>query len=226
MMMIFGVPITVVHALVVELHTGVGVFAFLAILAILGTSIVKRGSVLSPRMQNIRREADTIAYLGGIATVVFLILSGITGYFIYPYSNFVNNPLLLNKSLTALGTLYFWGAFVFIRFWCGPKIWETARLYALNFATAIIAIIFTTLAGSMGAELSPYGQSVLESTYKALGLNFKTLTITQTDIYITAAVFVVLIAVALVTSPRKKLAPSLKVPTAPLVRRNLLDNFE
>ena len=61
------------------------------------------------------------------AAVVFLILSGITGYLIEPYSTLASDPLLLNKSHTALAALYFWAAFVFIRYWSGPRIVAKSR---------------------------------------------------------------------------------------------------
>jgi hypothetical protein len=195
MISVFGMPISVVHGLVVELHTGVAVFAFLALLVMLVTDIVVRGKSVTDRVQIIRRDADAIAYLGSIAAVFFLIVSGITGYLIEPYSVMASSPLLLNKSLTALGALYFWAAFAFIRFWYGPGLWSKAGLYALNFITAVIAIIFTALAGSIGAELSPYGQSVMDPVYKALGINFKTLTLTQNDVYLTVVAFVALIVI-------------------------------
>ena len=193
MIAIFGIPISVVHGLVVELHTGVAVFAFLALLAMLIADVVNRGKAPSELVQVIRRDADAIAYLGAIAAVFFLILSGITGYLIEPYSTTASSPFLLNKSLTALGALYFWAAYAFIRYWAGPSLWRKSGLYALNFITAIIAILFTALAGSIGAELSPYGESVMDPLYKSLGINFKTLALTQNEVYLTAGVFVIII---------------------------------
>ncbi len=200
MMEIFGILISVVHGLVVELHTGVAVFAFLALVTMLLTDIGVRGKKVTERVETIRRDADAIAYLGAIVAVVFLVLSGITGFLIDPYSTMIQSPLLLNKSLTALGTLYFWALYVFIRYWCGPSLWRKSGLYALAFITSIFAILFTTLAGSIGAELSPYGESVLDPLYKAMGISFRTLTLTQTDVYLTAVILIVLIVVVGVLS--------------------------
>lgn len=212
---IFGIPVSVFHGLVVELHTGVAVFAFLALLVMFLTDIIVRGKPSSERVQVIRRDADAIAYLGAIAAVFFLVLSGITGYLIEPYSVMANSPLLLNKSLTALGALYFWAAYAFIRFWCGPALWRKVGLYALSFITAIFAISFTALAGSIGGELSAYGQSVMDPLYKALGIDFRTLTLTQNDVYLTlGAMVVVIVIVGAVSMWAGKPTPSTGVPEA------------
>ncbi len=183
-----GIPISTVHALVVELHTGAAVFAFVALVAMVATDILFKRWMPAARVQIVRRDADAIAYFGGIFALFFLVISGITGFLIEPYYVNVTTPLLLNKELAALGALYFWGAFVFFRFWCGPGLWEKKGLYAFAFITSIIAIFFTTIAGSIGGELSPYGQSVMDPVYKALGISFKTFTLSQFDVYLTAAV--------------------------------------
>jgi hypothetical protein len=205
-------PASIVHGLVVELHTGVAVFAFLSLLVMLITDIVVRGKPPSERVLAIRRDADAISYLGALAAVFFLVISGITGYLIQPYSALANSAFLLNKSLTALCALYFWAAFAFIRFWCGPGLWKRAGLYAFSFITATVATIFTALAGSIGAELSPYGQSVMDPVYKALGISFSTLTLTQTDVYATAGalIIVIIIVEALVLRQGRSAKP--KVP--------------
>lgn len=213
---ILGMPAAVVHGLVVELHTGVAVFAFIALLVMFLTDIAVRGKPPSELVQTIRRDADSIAYLGAIAATFFLILSGITGYVIEPYAVMARTPLLLNKSLTALGALYFWAAFAFIRFWYGSGLWRKLGLYALAFITAILAIIFTALAGSIGAELSPYGQSVMDPVYKALGINFEKLTLTQNDVYLTLGAMIVVIVLVGAASLRvKESSPPPKTPVVP-----------
>lgn len=202
MIEIFGIPISTVHALVVELHTGAAVFAFISLVAMVATDILFKRWMAPARVQSIRRDADTIAYYGGIFALVFLVISGITGFLIEPYSVDLTSPILLNKELVALGALYFWAAYVFFRFWCGPGLWEKKRLYAFEFITSIFAIFFTAIAGSIGAELSPYGQSVMDPLYKALGISFRTLTLTQDDVYFTAGALVVVIAIVGVLSWR------------------------
>ena len=208
-------PASIVHGLVVELHTGVAVFAFLALLVMLITDLVARGKPPSERVQVIRRDADAISYLGALAAVFFLVISGITGYIIQPYSVLASSAFLLNKSLTALCALYFWAAFAFIRFWCGPGLWKKAGLYALSFITAILAILFTALAGSIGAELSPYGESVMDPVYKALGISFSTFTLTVTDVYATAGALIIVIVIVEVLILTQGRSAKTKVPAPP-----------
>ncbi len=113
MIEVFGIPISVVHGLFVELHTGVAVFAFLALVAMLLTDLSLRGKPATTSVEIIRRDADAIAYIGAIVAVFFLILSGITGYLIEPYSTMATTPLLLNKSLTALSCSLLLGCLCF-----------------------------------------------------------------------------------------------------------------
>lgn len=188
---VFGIPVSVVHGLVVELHTGVAVFAFLALIAMLATDVLFKRWLPADKVRMVRRDADTIAYFGAISATVFLVLSGITGYLIEPYATDASSLLILNKELAALGALYFWGAYALIRFWSGPRLWERRGLYALEFVTSILAIFFTAIAGSIGAELSAYGMSVMTPLYDALGVNFTTFTITQMDVYLTADVLAI-----------------------------------
>lgn len=202
---IFGIPDATVHALVVELHTGIAVFAFLALLVMLVTDLFVRGRPPTERVMVIRTDADAIAYVGSLGAVFFLILSGITGYLIEPYSVLSTASILLNKSIVALGALYFWAAYAFIRFWFGPKLWRREGLYGLAFITAVLAILFTALAGSIGGELSPYGQSVMDPLYSALDINFRTLTLTQNDVYLTALAMAVAIIVVGAASLRFKI---------------------
>jgi hypothetical protein len=192
MIELFGIPVSVIHGLVVELHTGAAVFAFIALVAMLATDVLFKRWISIQRVQLVRQDADAIAYFGGIFSLFFLIISGITGYLIEPYINNATIPLLLNKELAALGALYFWGVYVFIRAWCGSGLWKKKGLYALEFITSIIAIFFTAIAGSIGGELSAYGESAMDPIYKALGISLKTLTITQADVYITAGILAVI----------------------------------
>lgn len=192
------------HDFVVELHTGVAVFVILAIVLRVIVDAGQRGKAnLSGTIQEIRQGTDFVAYSGSILAVIFLIASGVTGYLILPYSTLIGQPIYLNKAFTALGALFFWMAFAFLRYWSGPTMWEKRGLYALALVTAFFAILFTTLAGSIGAELS-IGQSVLTPVYNALSINFKQLTLQPIDVEITAALLIVAIAVAVFLKPSRK----------------------
>ncbi len=199
MLTIFGVQISTYHSLMVAMHTGIAVIAFLALML---REVVVRGNHASERKELVRRESDIIAYVLAIGAVVFIILSAITGYLIEPYSVLSTTPILLNKSIVALGALYFWAVYVFIRYWHGPQLWNKKGLYLLAFVTAVLAFIFTSVAGSLGGELSPFGESVLDPLYHALGISVRSLTITQTDVYITAVAMIGVVVTAGVLSMR------------------------
>lgn len=195
-----GVPMYVWHSLVVEEHTGIIVFIIAALAVRVLADIIWRGAPESERLKSIHVGSDVIAYAGSFAAVVFLVLSGITGFLIQPYSTLVSEPILINKALLALGSLFFWTMFFFLRYWFGPRLWERRGLYITEVLTAIIGLIFTALTASVGAELS-LGQSAFEPFYQAIGFSWRTFTIQPVDIAITGVVIVVGILLALILTP-------------------------
>jgi hypothetical protein len=209
-MEVFGVPINIWHSLVVEEHSGIIVFIMIALAVRVLADITSRGKVASPRVLSIRNASDVIAYIGSAAAVLFLILSGVTGYLIYPYSNLISTPLLINKSLFALGSLFFWSAFLFLRYWFGSGLWKRAGLYLVYLLTAVLGFMFTSLTASMGAEIT-LGESGFQPIYSALNFSWSTFTVQAITIEITAAVVVVGIVVALIAylrGPKAKATPS------------------
>lgn len=190
------------HDFIVELHTGTVVFVVLAIALRVLVDLRNLGSaVVSERVQVIRDGTDFIAYTGSVLAVVFLVFSGLTGYLILPYSTLSSQAVYLNKALTALGALYFWSAFAFLRFWFGTEMWEKRGLYAFAVATAFFGLLFTTLAGSIGAELS-IGQSVVQPVYNTLSINFKQLTLQTVDVEATIVVMAIAIVAVAFLKPK------------------------
>ena len=199
-----GIQMLTWHDLVVEFHTGVVVFVMVAIALRILTDAGQRGKTTSSaRVQEIRQGTDFVAYAGSIVAVTFLFFAGATGYLLQPYSTIVSEPILLNKAFTALGALFFWTAFAFLRYWSGPTMWEKKGLYALAVLTALMGLLFTTIAGSIGAELS-IGQSVVDPIYSALSINMRQLTLQPIDVEITAAVLIVAIVVVAFLKPSRK----------------------
>ena len=199
-----GVPISVWHALVVEEHSGIVVLVMLVLVGRVLADITARGKEPSARVKSIRQGSDTITYAGSFAAVIFLILSAATGYLIQPFDSLVASPLLMNKALTALGALFFWFAFFFVRYRVGPTVWEKKGLYAAQVFTALLGFVFTALAGSIGAELS-LGQSVLDPLYRTLGFSWRTFQIQPLEVEVTAGILVILaVAVLLVPGRRAK----------------------
>jgi hypothetical protein len=209
-MEVFGVPINIWHALVVEEHSGIIVFIMIALALRVIADIVYRGKTAPPQVLSLRSASDTIAYLGSAAAVFFLLLSGITGYLIYPYSTLVSQPLLINKSLFALGSLFFWSAFFFLRYWYGSGIWKRAGLYLVYLLTAVLGFVFTSFTASMGAEIT-LGESGFQPLYSMFNFSWSTFTVEAVTIEITVALVVVGIVVALIAyvkGPKEKIAPS------------------
>lgn len=196
-----GVQVLTWHDFLVELHTGVVVFVVLALVLRVLVDLRNTGrATVSKTVQDIRQGTDFVAYAGSVAAVVFLIFSGVTGYYILPYSTLSSQSIYLNKALTALEALYFWSAFAFLRYWFGSQIWERKGLYAFEVITGFLGLLFTTLAGSIGAELS-IGQSVLQPVYNALSINFHQLTLQTVDVEATAALLAIAIVVAALLKP-------------------------
>ena len=70
-------------------------------------------------------------------------------------------------------------------------------------STALLGLLFTTIAGSIGAELS-IGQSVVDPVYNALSINMRQLTLQPIDVEITAALLIVAIIVVAFLKPSRK----------------------
>jgi hypothetical protein len=188
------VSMPILHAFVVEEHSGIVVFIFAAIVFRLLVDLRVRNSVPSARVGAIRNGADVISYMGALAAVIFLVLSAVTGYLIQPFSILVSEPILLNKSLVALGALFFWAAFLVLRYRSGPSMWKKRRLYAIAMITATLGFSFTALSGSIGAELT-LGHSVMDPIYQLLSLNLRAWTLQPIDIG--ATIIIVLIGIVL-----------------------------
>lgn len=202
-----GLQMLTWHDFVVELHTGVVVFVVLALVLRVLVDLREMGkATVSARVKEIRDGTDFVAYVGALLAVIFLIFSGITGYLVLPYSTLTSQSIYLNKALVALGALYFWAAYAFVRFLFGPGLWQKRGLYAFQLVIAFFGLLFTTLAGSIGAELT-IDQSVMDPVYKALSINFHQLTLQTVDVEATAVVMVVVIILVAVLKPKSITAP-------------------
>jgi len=209
-MELFGVPISIWHALVVEEHTGIIVLIMLTLAVRVLADIWFRGKAPTPNVLKIRSASDTIAYVGSFVATIFLILSGVTGYLSLPYSSLISQPLLINKSLLALCALFFWASFFFLRYWFGPGLWNKAGLYLVYLLTAVLGFLFTMLTASMGAEIA-LGESAMQPVYQATGFSWQTFLIQPVDIELTLALVVVGVVIALVAvfrAPKNKSVPT------------------
>lgn len=192
---IFGVPVSIWHGLVVEEHTGIAVFLIIGLVVRILTDLVYRGPNQPQWTQTIRQGTDFIALSGSAAIVFFLIISGVTGYLIQPYSMLIASPILINKSLLALAAIFFWLAFFIVRFLSGPGMWQKKGLYATEVVTALLGITFTALTASMGAELT-VGQSAMEPVYEMLNFSWNTFLVQPVVIEVTVGLVVIGLLVA------------------------------
>lgn len=202
-MQFLGLQMLTWHDLVVEFHTGVALFVAIALVLRILVDIAARGEEPSGRVRAIRAGTDFVAYAGAVSATVFLFMSAVTGYLLQPYTTLIGDPLLLNKAFTALGALAFWLAFALLRFLAGPGLWQRRGLYALAMLTAFVAFLFTTVAGSLGAQLS-IGQSVMDPLYQALSINFRAQTMPPLAVGLTAVVLVLGIIVVTLWKPSRK----------------------
>lgn len=200
---IFGVPISIWHSLVVEEHTGIAVFLVIALVVRILTDLVYRGPNQPQWTQTMRQGIDFLAFTGSAAIVLFLIISGVTGYLIQPYSSLIASPLLMNKALLALTATFFWLAFFLVRFRAGAGLWEKKGLYATEVLTALLGITFTALTASMGAELM-VGESALEPVYKMLNFSWSTFLVSPVVIEVTVGLVVIGLIVAILFPSRIK----------------------
>lgn len=199
---VFGVPISIWHSLIVEEPSGISVFIILVLAVRVITDILYRGKPPTPRVETIRQGSDLTAFWGSLAAVFFLILSAITGYLIQPYSLLVAEPSLINLALLALGALFFWSAYFVLRLFSGPKMWNHRGLYLMALVTAVLALLFDSLAASAGAELT-LGQSALQPVYKALNFTWRTFTIQPLEIGTTMALVIVGLIIVVVAAIRR-----------------------
>ncbi len=89
-----------------------------------------------------------------------------------------------------------------MRFKRGPEPWQKKGLYAVETIGALLGIIFTALAASMGAELM-VGRSALERLYSMLNFSWKTFLVRPLEIEVTAALVIVGVVLAPIIPMRK-----------------------
>jgi len=199
---VFGIPMGILHGMVVEEHTGIVIFIILSlVIRVLGDLTKSKIKMVSDQIPTIHSASDTIAFYGSAAAIFFLIVSGVTGYLIQPYSSITSEPILLNKSLFALAALFFWCAFFFNRYWFGPNLWSHRGLYLVQIVTALLGVTCIALAASIGAELT-LGQSVLEPVYNYFNFSWSNFMLGTLEIGVTAVLVVIGIAIALVLKPK------------------------
>ena len=94
---------------------------------------------------------DKASIAGALLGLVFMPIAALSGSF--AADNVVNNALLYNKFVYTGLAFGFWASFVIGRVRLGPGVWQHRSLSALQGATAVMALLMTTMASSIGGKL-------------------------------------------------------------------------
>jgi hypothetical protein len=169
-----------VHSMFVELHGGMLVLAFVCVLA----TVAARGHLRMRRtsenygvfwpvdsfMGKLARYTEPTAYLAGIGGVIFIIVSAIVGFYVWPMELITASSIALSKIMFSVFALEFWAVFVFLRSKYGETLWKNGGTAAVYSLTAIFGFLFVVLAGSFGGQMAGKG-SVLDPVYSLLGID-------------------------------------------------------
>ena len=94
---------------------------------------------------------DKASIAGALLGLVFMPIAALSGSF--AADNVVNNALLYNKFVYTGLAFGFWASFIIGRVRLGPGVWQHRSLSALQGATAVMALLMTTMASSIGGKL-------------------------------------------------------------------------
>ncbi len=139
------------HAAMAEVVVGTMVLATLCAVGCAIAAIFPNiaGGRLSSERIMITMDKASIA--GALLGLVFMPIAALSGSF--AADNVVNNALLYNKFVYTGLAFGFWASFVIGRVRLGPGVWQHRSLSALQGATAVMAMLMTTMASSIGGKL-------------------------------------------------------------------------
>ena len=139
------------HAAMAEVVVGSMVLATLCAVGCAIATIFPNiaGGRLSSERVMVTMDKASIA--GALLGLVFMPIAALSGSF--AADNVVNNALLYNKFVYTGLAFGFWASFVIGRIRLGPGVWQHRSLSALQGATAVMALLMTTMASSIGGKL-------------------------------------------------------------------------
>jgi len=139
------------HAAMAEVVVGSMVLATLCAVGCAIATIFPNiaGGRLSSERVMVTMDKASIA--GALLGLVFMPIAALSGSF--AADNVVNNALLYNKFVYTGLAFGFWASFVIGRVRLGPGVWQHRSLSALQGATAVMALLMTTMASSIGGKL-------------------------------------------------------------------------
>tara|TARA_B100000586_G_scaffold88603_1_gene62980 strand:+ start:345 stop:947 length:603 start_codon:yes stop_codon:yes gene_type:complete len=139
------------HAAMAEVVVGTMVLATLCAVGCAIAAIfpdIAGGRLSSER---IMVTMDKASIAGALLGLMFMPIAALSGSF--AADNVVNNALLYNKFVYTGLAFGFWASFVIGRVRLGPGVWQHRSLSALQGATAVMALLMTTMASSIGGKL-------------------------------------------------------------------------
>ena len=139
------------HAAMAEVVVGTMVLATLCAVGCAIAAIFPNiaGGRLSSERIMVTMDKASIA--GALLGLVFMPIAALSGSF--AADNVVNNALLYNKFVYTGLAFGFWASFIIGRVRLGPGVWQHRSLSALQGATAVMALLMTTMASSIGGKL-------------------------------------------------------------------------
>jgi len=139
------------HAAMAEVVVGSMVLATLCAVGCAIATIFPNiaGGRLSSERVMVTMDKASIA--GALLGLVFMPIAALSGSF--AADNVVNNALLYNKFVYTGLAFGFWASFIIGRVRLGPGVWQHRSLSALQGATAVMALLMTTMASSIGGKL-------------------------------------------------------------------------
>ena len=139
------------HAAMAEVVVGSMVLATLCAVGCAIAAIfpnIAGGRLSSERIMG---TMDKASIAGALLGLVFMPIAALSGSF--AADNVVNNALLYNKFVYTGLAFGFWASFIIGRVRLGPGVWQHRSLSALQGATAVMALLMTTMASSIGGKL-------------------------------------------------------------------------
>jgi hypothetical protein len=199
------------HSMLIEMHGGMLTLATVCIVGLVAAkfywALRKRSQLygvlwpLDSLFEWVTHYAEPTAFVAAIGGVIGLIVSSITGYFVWPAEELLNRPLALNKIMFAIFATELWVVFIAIRGRYGEALWKHRGLSATYVCAGLGGFFFMVLTGSMGGHMAGKG-SVLDPLYEALGISPENPWFIGTEMILPSVVAALAIAVILLLTAR------------------------
>jgi len=135
------------HAMATALLSGA---FFLAVIFLL-VRLWARGNRDERRAQ-VGHYADYGLYLAVAVGWLFSLAAVVTGFLIWPLEAVLNSPIIKNKLTIVLMLVVIWGAFLYVRWQVGNRLWQNPLLTLFASLSVLVGFFFNLLANSIGGD--------------------------------------------------------------------------